>query len=80
VRFVDFLKTTVLTCAGAATLLAALTILRAAAEDDTTLAVFALGWWLAASVVGATLGRGAETSPASSPAASCSTGCGRCSP
>jgi hypothetical protein len=64
VRFVDFLKTTVLACAGAATALGALAVLRAAADGDTGLVGFALGWWALAGVVGAWLGRGRDPLPA----------------
>ena len=45
VRFVDFLKATVLLSAGSATLLAALTVARVAASDDSGRGV-AVGWWL----------------------------------
>jgi hypothetical protein len=57
VRFVDFLKTTVLACAAAGTALGALAILQAAADGDTGLLAFALGWWLVAVLVGGWLGR-----------------------
>ncbi len=62
-RFVDFLKTTVLACAAAATALAAIALLRATHEDDTGLVLFSLAWWLLATLLGATLGRRAETTP-----------------
>jgi hypothetical protein len=64
VRFVDFLKTTVLACAAAATALGALAVLRAASDGDTGLVAFALGWWLVAGVAGAWLGRGRDPLPA----------------
>jgi hypothetical protein len=57
VRFVDFLKTTVLACAAAATALGALAILQAAADGDAELLAFALGWWAVAVAVGGWLGR-----------------------
>jgi hypothetical protein len=63
VRFVDFLKTTVLLSAGAATALAAVTVLAAADDSETQLALLAAGWWVLAALVGALLGRRAETSP-----------------
>ena len=63
-RFVDFLKTTVLACAAAATALGALAVLRAASEGDTGLVLFALGWWVVAGVTGAVLGRGRGPLPA----------------
>jgi hypothetical protein len=57
VRFVDFLKTTVLACAAAGTALGVLAVLRGAAAGDTGLLAFALGWWLVAVAVGGWLGR-----------------------
>jgi hypothetical protein len=62
VRFVDFLKTTVLLSAGAATALATVTILAAGANGHRTLVVISLGWWLISAIVGLRLGRRAETS------------------
>ena len=62
-RFTDFLKTAVLACAAAATALAALAIIGIAAEDDPALVVFAGGWWTIAAIIGAYLGRRAETLP-----------------
>jgi hypothetical protein len=63
VRFVDFLRTTVLLSAGAATALAAVTVLAASAKSDPALAEVAVGWWLIAIGVGLWLGRRAQTSP-----------------
>jgi hypothetical protein len=63
VRFGDFLKATVLLSAGAATLLAALTVIGISQESDRTLLLFAAGWWVAAVVIGVWLGRRAEASP-----------------
>jgi hypothetical protein len=63
VRFVDFLRTTVLLSAGAATALAAVTVLAAAAGTDPLLVPVAVGWWLVASVIGLRMGRGAATTP-----------------
>ena len=62
-RFVDFLKTTVLSCAAAATALAAVAIAGAAADDDTPLLVFCVAWWTVAAAMGVVLGRRAETTP-----------------
>ncbi|HVR06095.1 MAG TPA: hypothetical protein VMS02_08630 [Solirubrobacteraceae bacterium] len=62
-RFVDFLKTTVLLSAGAATALAAVTVLAAADDSEARLALIAAGWWVLAALIGALLGRRAETSP-----------------
>jgi hypothetical protein len=57
VRFVDLLRTTVLLSAGAATTLAIVTVAGATGEGDDRLAIFATGWWLVASLVGAFVGR-----------------------
>lgn len=62
-RFVDFLRTTVLLSAGAATALAAITVLAASARSDTQLAEVAVGWWLIAIGIGLRLGGRAYTSP-----------------
>lgn len=62
-RFVDFLRTTVLLSGGAATTLAAVSIAAAQARDDDTLITVALVWWALAALVGAWLGRGERTSP-----------------
>ena len=62
-RFVDFLKTTVLVCAASATLLGVLAILSAASQEETGPLAFAATWWVAAGVIGAYLGRRAETTP-----------------
>jgi len=65
VRFVDFLRTTVLLSAGAATALAAVTVLASAASSETStyLVPIAIGWWVIASVIGMRLGSRAQTSP-----------------
>ena len=62
-RFPDFLKATVLISAGAATALAAVTVIGATADDRPELALFSLGWWVVAGAMGAWLGRRAETTP-----------------
>jgi hypothetical protein len=62
-RFGDFLKATVLLSAGAATLLAALTVINLSREFDTTLVWVCAGWWSGAALVGITVGRRAEASP-----------------
>jgi hypothetical protein len=62
-RFGDFLKATVLLSAGAATLLAALTVIDLSREFDTTLVWVCLGWWTGAALIGVTVGRRAEASP-----------------
>jgi hypothetical protein len=63
VRFVDFLKATVMLSGGAATLLAALTVVSLSQEYDGTLVVFSALWWAGAVLIGLWLGRRAETSP-----------------
>ena len=60
-RFVDFLKTTVLICAASATVLGAIAVLGAANAQETGPLFFAAGWWLVAGAIGAYLGRRAET-------------------
>ena len=60
-RFVDFLKTTVLVCAASATLLGAVAVLSASSRQETGPLFFAAAWWLAAGATGAYLGRRAET-------------------
>jgi hypothetical protein len=63
VRFVDFLKATVLLSGGAATALALVTVLAAGADADTLLVLVVAGWWVLAAAVGAALGRRAQTNP-----------------
>ncbi|MCW3034011.1 MAG: hypothetical protein QOK19_1212 [Solirubrobacteraceae bacterium] len=63
VRFVDFLRTTVLLSAGAATALGVITVLAAAADSNQLLVEVSVGWWVVASVVGLRMGRRAATSP-----------------
>jgi hypothetical protein len=63
VRFGDFLRATVLLSAGAATLLAALTVIGLSREYDRTLVLFSGFWWAGAVLIGIWLGRRAETSP-----------------
>jgi hypothetical protein len=62
VRFVDFLKTTVLLSAGAASALAAITVLSASVSSRTVLVASMLGWWVLATAIGLWLGRRAEVS------------------
>ncbi len=62
-RFVDFLRSTVLLSAAAATALAAVTVLASARASDRLLVPIAVGWWLIATVIGLRMGRRAETSP-----------------
>jgi hypothetical protein len=63
VRFVDFLRTTVLLSAGAATALATVTVLAASTHSREHLVPIAIGWWVLAAVIGLLLGRRAQASP-----------------
>jgi hypothetical protein len=63
VRFVDFLRTTVLLSAGAATALAAITVLASSTSSENSLILFAVGWWILAVAIGLRLGRRAQTNP-----------------
>jgi hypothetical protein len=56
-RFVDLLKTTVMLSAGAATMLAIVTVIAATGDRDDTLVLIGAGWWVAASIIGVLLGR-----------------------
>lgn len=61
-RFVDFLRTTVLICAGAASALAAATLAGAAGNGDTVVVAVAAGWWIVAAAFGIWIGRRGQTS------------------
>jgi hypothetical protein len=63
VRFVDFLRTTVLLTAAAATALATVTVLAAGAKSGDPLLPIAVGWWVIAALIGLRLGRRAQTNP-----------------
>jgi hypothetical protein len=60
VRFVDLLKTTVMLSAAAATMLAIITVIAATGDRDDALVLVGAGWWVAASLIGALLGRRAQ--------------------
>jgi hypothetical protein len=62
VRFTDFLRTTVLMSAAAASALAAVTVAGAANAGQDSLVPLAAGWWVIAAVVGVWLGRRPSTS------------------
>jgi len=62
-RFVDFLKTTVLLSGGAATVLGAVTVLGAASHSREELVPIALGWWVLAAVIGLVMSRRAQINP-----------------
>ena len=56
-RFVDFLRASVLLFAGAATALAVVSVAGSARADTNTPVVFALSWWTIAAIAGLWLGR-----------------------
>ena len=62
-RFVDFLRATVLLSAAAATALAAVTVLASATHSQEHLVPIAVGWWAVAALIGLRLGRRAEANP-----------------
>jgi hypothetical protein len=62
-RFVDFLRTTVLASAGAATVLAAVTVIGSQSTSDSLLVPVSAGWWVIAALAGLWLGRRADASP-----------------
>ena len=63
-RFTDFLRATVMTSAGAATVLGAITVLAAGTQDTNLLVVFvSAAWWVVATAIGTALGRRGETNP-----------------
>jgi hypothetical protein len=63
VRFVDLLKTAVMLSAGAATMLAIVTVIAATGDRDDTLVLVGAGWWLLAALIGALLGRRNQVTP-----------------
>src|SRR3954466_14503340 len=65
--FCDLLRMTVLLAAGAATALAAVTVLSATSADDTLTIFVAAGWWTVALVGGLILGRPARAADAIRP-------------
>ncbi len=56
-RFVDLLRTAVMLSAGAATMLAIVTVLGATRDSDDTLVLIGAGWWVAAALIGTFVGR-----------------------
>ncbi len=62
-RFVDFLKVTVLLSAGSATFLGTLTVLSVRDDFDPTFMEVTIGWWLVAALFGAWIGRRNAASP-----------------
>lgn len=63
-RFVEFLKATVVLTAAAASALGVLAVLVAAPADERTLLVGTLLWWVVAVAIGLWLGRRQHASPA----------------
>src|SRR3954451_14316057 len=59
-RFGEFLRTSILLFAGAATACAVVALAGSKSKDDTTLLYVALGWWVIATLLGGWLGRGAQ--------------------
>ena len=62
-RFVDFLKATVLLSAGAATLLAAITLIALTQDVEPAAVYVSAGWWVAAALIGVWVGRRADANP-----------------
>jgi hypothetical protein len=62
-RFREFLRVAVLLFAGAATALAAVSIVGAARNQDTVLTLVAAGWWMVAAAIGLWLGRRPAATP-----------------
>jgi len=60
VRFGDFLRTSVLLFGAAATACAIVAVAGARAKDDNTVLYLAVGWWVAAAVLGLWFGRRRE--------------------
>jgi hypothetical protein len=63
VRFIDFLRATVMLSAGSATLLAVVTVVGVSRELEPLVIYVALAWWVIATGIGVALGRRAETTP-----------------
>ena len=63
-RFSEFLRTTVIVCAAAASALAAVAVVSVAGGRGTSsVALIGVAWWLISGVIGLWLGRRGETSP-----------------
>jgi hypothetical protein len=62
-RFVEFLRATVLLSAGAATTLGVLTLAAAGDSGEHQPVVYAVAWWAIATVIGTFIGRRNEVSP-----------------
>ena len=66
--YTDLLRMTVLLAAGAATALAAITVVSATSSSDTLTLYVAAGWWVVSLVAGIVLGRPARAAEAMRPA------------
>jgi hypothetical protein len=64
VRFVEFLRSTVLLSGAAASALAVVTLATATQADDNDIVLVAAGWWLVAGVIGTLAGRRASVTTA----------------
>jgi hypothetical protein len=64
VRFVEFLKTTVLLTAGAATALGTVSVLAATADSHSSVVWVAASWWVIAAAIGMWAGRREQASGA----------------
>jgi hypothetical protein len=64
VRFVDFLRSTVLLSAAAATALAAVTVIAADNRGEPRPALVSMAWWIITALAGLVLGRRAAATPA----------------
>ena len=62
-RFVEFLRATVLLSAGAGTMLAVLAVASASNNGDNQPVFYAAAWWVVASVIGVRWGRRHEVNP-----------------
>ena len=62
-RFVDFLRVTVLLSGGAASVLAVVCVAGASNNDEARIVLVSAGWWVAAAAIGLWLGRRAATNP-----------------
>ena len=62
-RFVDFLRATVLLSGGAATMLGVLTLVSATRSGDDQAVFYAVGWWVIATLIGSFIGRRHEVNP-----------------
>ena len=62
-RFVEFLRATVLLSAGAATMLGVLTLASASNTGEHQPVVYAVGWWVLATLIGTFIGRRNDVNP-----------------